>query len=128
MRSNFLPNLQRRDHAAILHTILCQLYYTGDPKKGAWHHVPLNNAPAFCAKAQFVINTGKHTVILDKVPILKIAEQFEPNLTYDKLSYQDILDHYPFVTFGEMNKNHISHSFKHTLEVEGLPIAQSSED
>ena len=42
---NFLPKLQRGGgggHAAILHTILCQLYYPGNPKGGHGTRPPLN--------------------------------------------------------------------------------------
>ena len=77
----------------------------------------------FLQKHKFVINTAKHIVTLDEVPILKIAQQFEPSLNYDELSYQDVLALYTSVISGEMNKNYVSHSFEHTLEVEGPPIA-----
>ena len=78
----------------------------------------------FLQKHKFVINTAKRIVTLDEVPILKIAQQFKPSLNNDELSYQDILALYTSVISGEMNKNYVSHSFEHTLEVEGPPIAQ----
>ena len=42
--SDFLPKLQR-GHAAILLAILCQLYYTGDPKGGGHGTMPRLNTP-----------------------------------------------------------------------------------
>ena len=57
----------------------------------------------FLQKHKFVINTVQHTVTLDEVPISKITKQFEPDLNYDKVSYQDIIALYPSVTSGEMN-------------------------
>ena len=39
------PSYKGVGHAAILHTILCYLYYPGDPKTGAWPNDPPKYAP-----------------------------------------------------------------------------------
>ena len=36
----FCPSYKRGGHAALLHTILCELYYPGDPKGGAMAPCP----------------------------------------------------------------------------------------
>ena len=65
----FCPSYKGGGHAAILHSILCYLYYPGDPKGGPWHHAPPKYPPGvnvcfglFCLADRF----SKKRLKLDK--------------------------------------------------------------